>query len=93
MKKVIRLTEAELTNLIKKVIQEQATIKSSSNEVNLIDTCASMGIKGLGYCDTKEKKPVKLCKDLGSNSKGYCYVHTKQPVPNWAKAKSGQSIK
>lgn len=105
MKKVIRLTEAELTNLIKKVIQEQATIKlpmttggnrevkvPSSNGVNLIDTCASMGIKGLGYCDTKEKKPVKPCKDLGSRSPGYCYVDTKQPVPNWAKAKSGQSI-
>lgn len=105
MKKVIRLTESELTSLIKRVIQEQATINlpkttggqqkvnvPSSNGVNLIDTCASMGIKGLGYCDTKEKKPVKLCKDLGSNSKGYCYVHTKQPVPNWAKAKSGQSI-
>ncbi len=76
MKKVIRLTEAELTNLIKKVIQEQSSPMTtgrnrdskvlSSSGINLIDTCASMGIKGLGYCDTKEKKPVKPCKDLGS---------------------------
>lgn len=105
MKKVIRLTEAELTNLIKKVIQEQATIKlpmttggnkevkvSSSKEYNMIDTCASMGIKTPGYCDTQAKKPVKSCADLGIKTPGYCYVDTKKPVPNMA-PKSGNSIK
>lgn len=92
MKKVIKLTESELTNLIKKVIQEQATIKSSSKEYNMIDTCASMGIKTPGYCDTQAKKLVKSCADLGVKTPGYCYVDTKKPVPNMA-PKSGQSIK
>lgn len=93
MAKIIRLTESELTKMIVDIVKEQSTIKSSSSkEYNMIDTCASMGIKTPGYCDTQAKKPVKSCADLGVKTPGYCYVDTKKPVPNMA-PKSGQSIK
>jgi hypothetical protein len=78
MGKIIRLTEADLTRLVSKVIKEQ------SKKYNTIGSCASMGIKSPGQCDTQGKKPVKTCASFGVKSPGYCYVDTKKPVPNQA---------
>lgn len=76
MKKIVRLTEDDLTRIVKKVIIEE----QSKN--NTIHTCASMGIKSPGYCDTQGKKPVIGCASLGVKTSGYCYVDTKKPIPN-----------
>lgn len=93
MGKVIRLTESDLRAMVASIMKEQSTIKSSSSkEYNMIDTCASMGIKTPGYCDTQAKKPVKSCASMGIKTPGFCYVDTKKVVPNLA-PKSGQSIK
>lgn len=93
MGKVIRLTESELKKMIVSIVKEQSSIKSSSSkEYNMIDTCASMGVKTPGYCDTQAKKPVKSCASMGIKTPGFCYVDTKKPVPNMA-PNSGQSIK
>jgi len=103
-KKIIRLTEADLTRLVSKVIKEQAKVMkdkmvsptstspkpkvmkdkmvSPPKNYNIIGTCASMGVKSPGYCDTQAKKPVKSCAALGIKSPGVCYIHTKKLVPN-----------
>jgi hypothetical protein len=82
-----QILESHMSHGYKKPLNE-----SSNKEYNQIDTCASMGIKTVGYCDTQGKKPVKSCAELGVKTPGYCYVDTKQPVPNMA-PKSGNSIK
>jgi len=80
MKKIIRLTESDLMRLVKRVIKEQ-----DQNKVyNMIKSCASMGVKTIGYCDTQGKKPVESCASLGVKSLGVCYVDTKKPIPNQA---------
>jgi len=81
VKKIIRLTESDLTKLVSRVIKEQ------SKGFNTIASCASMGVKSLGQCDTQGKKPVKSCASLGVKTPGYCYVDTKKPVPNMAPKK------
>ena len=86
MKKIIRLTEADLTRLVSRVIQEQ------SKKYNTIASCASMGVKSPGQCDTQGKKPVKSCASLGVKTPGYCYVDTKKPIPN-QEPKGKDSIK
>ena len=97
-KKIIRLTESDLTRLVQRVIKEQSKVmtdkmvSSSSKEYNMIDTCASMGVKTPGYCDTQGKKPVKSCASLGVKTPGFCYVDTKKPIPNQA-PKGKDSIK
>jgi hypothetical protein len=74
-------------------IFEQSKISSSSSkEYNMIDTCASMGVKTPGYCDTQGKKPVKSCASLGVKTPGFCYVDSKKPIPNQA-PKGKDSIK
>jgi hypothetical protein len=97
MGKIIRLTEADLTRLVSKVIKEQSKVMkdkvaSSSKNYNMIDTCASMGVKSPGYCDTQGKKPIKSCASMGVKTPGYCYVDTKKPVPNQA-PKATDSVK
>lgn len=104
MGKIIRLTEADLTRLVSKVIKEQSKVMmdkvasssssstkpkvmtnkvvSSSKKYNIIDTCASMGVKSPGDCDTEGKKPVKWCASMGVKTPGYCYVDSKKPIPN-----------
>jgi hypothetical protein len=56
----------------------------TNKDYNMIDTCASMGVKTPGYCDTQGKKPVKSCASLGVKTPGFCYVDTKKPIPNQA---------
>jgi hypothetical protein len=114
MGKIIRLTEADLTRLVSKVIKEQSKVMmdkvasssssstkpkvmtdkmvSSSQNYNMIDTCASMGVKSPGYCDTRAKKPVKSCASLGVKTPGVCYVDTKKLVPGLP-PKQGNSVK
>jgi len=78
-------------------------VVSSSKGFNTIASCASMGVKSPGQCDTQGKKPVKSCASLGVKTPGYCYVDTKKPVPNMtpkgkgsikeqAAAATGQSV-
>ena len=92
MKKIVRLTENDLTMLVRRVIKEQSKVMtdkvSSSSKNNTIHTCASMGIKSPGYCDTQGKKPVIGCASLGVKTSGYCYVDTKKPIPNQVSIKN-----
>ena len=44
--------------------------------------CSSLGIKSLGSCDSKTKRPVDYCSALGVKTPGYCFTDNKQPVPN-----------
>jgi hypothetical protein len=99
MGKIIRLTEADLTRLVSRVIKEQSKVmtdkvasSSSSKKYNTIASCASMGVKSPGQCDTQGKKPVKSCSSFGVKTPGYCYVDTKKPVPNQA-PKATDSVK
>jgi hypothetical protein len=75
-----------------KGMTDKVVSSSSSKEYNMIDTCASMGVKTQGYCDTQGKKPVKSCASLGVKTPGYCYVDSKKPIPNQA-PKGKDSIK
>jgi hypothetical protein len=75
MAKVVRLTENDLVRLVNRVIKEQ------SESYNLIKTCASLGVKSPGKCDTLRKMPVESCAKLGLKTVGLCYVDTKKPVP------------
>ena len=65
MAKIIRLTEADLTRLVSRVIKEQSKVmtdkvasSSSSKKYNTIASCASMGVKSIGYCYVDTKKPI-----------------------------------
>jgi hypothetical protein len=52
----------------------------------MIALCADLGVKTVGYCDTKAKKPIKSCAEMGIKTPGFCYVDTKQPVPGIKKS-------
>lgn len=75
MAKIIRLTENDLTRIVKRVIKEQ-----SSNKKRFVP-CSQLGVKSMGYCEAKTKKPVDMCSKLGVKTPGVCYIDTKQPVP------------
>ena len=42
--------------------------------------CSKLGIKSLGSCDSKTKRPVDYCSALGVKTPGVCYMDTKQPM-------------
>jgi hypothetical protein len=65
-----------------KGMTDKVVSSSSSKKYNVIGTCASMGVKTPGYCDTEGKKPVKWCASMGVKTIGYCYVDSKKPIPN-----------
>jgi hypothetical protein len=77
MKKIIRLTESELARIIERVVKENK--KSSSDETKFV-SCSQLGVKHVGKCERKTKKPVESCGKLGVKTPGYCYVDTKKPV-------------
>jgi hypothetical protein len=89
MKKTVSLTEVQLKDIINRVVSEQlkdmvSSVASSQN--NMIALCADLGVKTVGYCDTKAKKPIKSCAEMGIKTPGFCYVDTKQPVPGIKKS-------
>ncbi len=89
MKKIVSLTEVQLKDIINRVVSEQlkdmvSSVASSQN--NTIALCADLGVKTVGYCDTRAKKPVKSCAEMGIKTPGICYVDTKQPVPGLKKS-------
>jgi hypothetical protein len=47
---------------------------------NSIVPCSQLGIKSLGSCDSKTKRPIDYCSALGVKTPGYCYIDTKQPM-------------
>lgn len=53
---------------------------SPSPQSNSIVPCSKLGIKSLGSCDSKTKRPVDYCSALGVKTPGYCYIDTKQPM-------------
>ena len=79
MKKVIRLTESDLTRLIKKILSEQPLDSG-------ITLCSEIGVKTIGFCD-KNKKVVRFgpCSKLGVKYSGMCEYKTKRPVESCAK--------
>jgi hypothetical protein len=70
-----------------KVVKDKITSPSSmtnptspSPQSNNIVPCSKLGIKSLGSCDSKTKRPVDYCSALGVKTPGYCYIDTKQPM-------------
>jgi hypothetical protein len=53
---------------------------SPSPYSNNIVPCSKLGIKSLGSCDSKTKRPIDYCSALGVKTPGYCYIDTKQPM-------------
>lgn len=78
MAKIIRLTENDLTELVKRVIKE--TTNEGPKQRKYV-RCSELGVKSPGFCDLKRKMPVDYCSKLGVKTPGVCYVDTKQPVP------------
>ena len=42
--------------------------------------CSKLGIKSLGSCDSKTKRPVDYCSALGIKTPGFCFIDTKEPM-------------
>ena len=70
-----------------KVVKDKITSPSSmtnptspSPQSNNIVPCSKLGIKSLGSCDSKTKRPVDYCSALGIKTPGYCYIDTKEPM-------------
>ena len=96
MKKVIRLTESDLTRLIKKILNEQSSdsgitlcseigVKTigfcnKDKKVVRFGPCSKLGVKYPGMCEFKTKKPVDTCAKLGVKTNAICYVDTKEVV-------------
>jgi hypothetical protein len=79
MKKIIRLTESDLTRIIKRVINEQSNVGGSifSNVTNLIKT-ANVGNWWNKSAILTELKKIKSCEDYSSfldgvKKRGYKY--------------------
>jgi hypothetical protein len=53
---------------------------SPSPQSNTIVPCSKLGIKSLGSCDSKTKRPIDYCSALGVKTPGYCYIDTKEPM-------------
>jgi len=53
---------------------------SPSPQSNSIVPCSKLGIKSLGSCDSKTKRPIDYCSALGVKTPGYCYIDTKEPM-------------
>jgi hypothetical protein len=53
---------------------------SPSPQSNNLVPCSKLGIKSLGMCDSKTKRPVDYCSALGIKTPGYCYIDTKEPM-------------
>ena len=70
-----------------KIVKDKITSPSSmtkptspSPQSNNIVPCSKLGIKSLGSCDSKTKRPIDYCSALGIKMPGYCYIDTKQPM-------------
>lgn len=79
MAKIIRLTESDLSRIVKRVISEQK--KPFPYSKNRFTHCAKLEIKSPGFCEVKTKEPVASCEKLGVKTPGICYVSTKKLVP------------
>jgi len=79
MKKIIRLTESDLVRIVKRVINE--TEENISDDGKFV-SCGKIGVKHMGMCEKKTKRPVEKCAKFGIKSPGYCYVDTQKVVPN-----------
>jgi hypothetical protein len=63
-----------------KIVKDKIT--SPSPQSNNIVPCSKLGIKSLGSCDSKTKRPIDYCSALGIKTPGYCYIDTKEPMKN-----------
>lgn len=78
MKKVIRLTESDLKNIIKRTINEQMGKLKAEDVVS----CSKLGVKTMGYCNKNTKEPIEKlpCSFIGVKSPGMCDGRTGDPV-------------
>lgn len=79
MGKVIRLTESQLTHIIKKIIKEQVKTLPYPIPKGLIP-CGKIGVKYIGLCHEQKKLPVEKCSKFGLKYDGWCFVATKEPA-------------
>lgn len=72
MKRIIKLTESDLTRIVRRVLNEQRTT---------IKLCTEYGVQKEGFCN-KDKKPVRFgpCAYLGIRNPGFCEFKTKKMV-------------
>lgn len=79
MKKIIRLTESQLKNIISKVISEQPY--PGETAITYVK-CVDIGVKSPYFCDKHTKKPVDSvpCSLIGVKYPGMCDPKTNKPV-------------
>ena len=79
MKKIIKLTESDLTKIVRRIILEMGDQQDiPTNDIKL---CSEMGIKEVGFCNSNGKK-VRFgpCAKLEIKSPGMCEFTTRKPV-------------
>lgn len=78
MKKVIRLTESDLINIIKRTINEQMGELKAEDVVY----CSKVGVRTIGYCNKNTKELIEKlpCSFIGVKSPGMCDGRTGKPV-------------
>ena len=66
--------------VVKDKIMSPPPMTQPTSPSNNIVPCSKLGIKSLGSCDSKTKRPIDYCSALGVKTPGYCYIDTKQPM-------------
>lgn len=77
-KRIRRITESDMIRLVDMVLNEQNGKLKKEDVV----ACSKIGVKTMGYCDKKTKKPIgKLpCSFIGVKSVGMCDGRTGKPT-------------
>ena len=80
MKKIIKLSESDLSRIVKRVVNETKSGPDICGSDKRLVGCGSLGIKSAGCCEKRTKRMVELCSKKFPDHKlyGYCYDDTKK---------------